>query len=375
MPEPLRLSAATVGGYLEQRGLASPGTVRGSRRLAGGVSNEVVGVETDRASLVVKQALPRLRVEDEWLADVDRIEAEADALRLVGAITPGLVPDVVDLDAASHVLTITMAPRGWVSWKDSLLLGSVDPAVAHTLGTALGQWHAHTAAKANELGRFDNPVAFEQLRIDPYHRTTARRLPGIGAHIDVLVEKMAARRIALVHGDFSPKNVLVGPEGCWVLDWEVAHLGDPAFDVAFMLNHLALKAVRSPELEREYWGGAAAFLAAYDKSAGLGMAGGEAHIVAHLGALLLARVLGKSPVEYLDRGAKAAVIEIGTGLLRHRPTTVHAAWGSVAALRSRVSRPARIAQDSQANVRAVPAATGHSGSTDTATVVTTEGER
>ena len=50
----------------------------------------------------------------------------------------------------------------------------------------------------------------------------------------------------LVLGDYAPKNLLAYPDGVFVIDLEVAHLGAPAFDVAFLLTHLVLKQLVLP---------------------------------------------------------------------------------------------------------------------------------
>lgn len=143
------------------------------------------------------------------------------------------------------------------------------------------------------------------MRLDPYHRTVAARHPDCAPAVLAVVDAMLTTRRALVHGDYSPKNVLAGSGGCWVIDFEVAHYGDPAFDVAFLTCHLLLKAVRRPVALPAYQACAAAFLAAY---------GGDVDL-AHLGCLLLARVDGTSPAGYLDTGQEAVVRRFGRALL------------------------------------------------------------
>lgn len=299
--------------------------------LGGGVSNDTFAVVGPGTGLVVKRALPRLRVADEWLATVERIVTEADALRLAGRITPGLVPDVVDVDPATSTLVIVKAPSSWRTWKDDLLAGDVDAMVATRLGGALARWHQSTTSAPDVAERFDQPAAFEQLRVDPYHRTVARRLPEVAGAVGRVVEAMADRRVCLVHGDFSPKNVLAGDGEVWVIDWEVAHLGDPAFDVAFLLNHLVLKSIARPQRAGAYRAAADAFVAAYRAgTGGLSSAGGEAHVVAHLGCLLLARAVGKSPAEYLDAAERERVVGLGRDVLLGGASTLAEAWSLAA---------------------------------------------
>ena len=112
--------------------------------------------------------------------------------------------------------------------------------------------------------------------------------------------RTAATRKVMIHGDVSPKNILVGPRGSVFLDAECACIGDPSFDLAFCLNHLLLKCLWVP-------GSCAALLASFDGMADAYLAGVdwespvalESRAAALLPGLLLARVDGKSPVEYL----------------------------------------------------------------------------
>jgi hypothetical protein len=88
------------------------------------------------------------------------------------------------------------------------------------------------------------------------------------------------------------------------LDAETASYGDPAFDAGFCLNHLLLKCVWHPEFAPAYLQSFGALKAAY-----LGGADWEdrseldRRTARILSALLLARIDGKSPVEYIKRDA------------------------------------------------------------------------
>ena len=318
------LSAQTVGAHLIRRGLVAPGTPVAATELEWGVSNVVLAVEAGDLRAVVKQALPRLRVAEEWLAKRERTLTEAEALRLAGRLVPGSVPAVLDVDEEACALVVAHAPDAWQNWKAQLLAGDVDPAVAARLGATLAVWHRETEGDESVARRFSDSEAFEQLRVDPYHRTVMRRWPRLERAIGAYVEEMLDTRLCLVHGDFSPKNVLVGPDGCWVLDFEVAHVGDPVFDLAFMLNHLMLKAIHRPEGLEGYRACASAFLAAYRRDAE------PAYLLGHAGCLMVARVDGKSPAEYLTEDERLLARTIGSRLVLDPPATVEDAWGLVA---------------------------------------------
>jgi tRNA A-37 threonylcarbamoyl transferase component Bud32 len=278
---------------------------------------------------VLKQALPRLRVAEEWLAKRERAINEAEALRLLGGITPDHLPELIDLDRERCALVTSAAPAGWTSWKERLLGGHADPQIARSLGEILARWHATTLLDGRVRALFPDTVLFDQLRVDPYYRATAAHRLDLAGHIEGYVERMQHNRLCLVHGDFSPKNVLVG-DGIWVIDFEVAHVGDPVFDVAFMLNHLLLKRVHLPgsrgaeESVRAFWAG-------YEGAVPEALLPDRQYLHGQLGCLMVARVEGKSPVEYLSDRERVAVAELGSLLLRDPPDSIDAVLGLVAA--------------------------------------------
>ena len=170
----------------------------------------VLDVTQGAQRIVVKQALGRLRVADEWLAPTSRAVTEADALRLGAELTPGAVPRVLDSDPDNSVLVIERAPQDWRDWKQALLEGDADTDVAAWLGFVCATWHSGTLDDRAVEAAFAHREAFESLRIDPYYRTVAVRHPELRPAITAAIGRLEAGRCCLVHGDFSPKNVLVG---------------------------------------------------------------------------------------------------------------------------------------------------------------------
>jgi len=237
-------------------------------------------------------------------------------------MTPDEVPQVLHVDSVLQAIVIAKAPDAWTDWKTQMLAGVVRPAIAQRVGHLLALWHTGTVdSKVLADPMFADPRSFESLRVDPYYRTVARAHPEHADGINEVMQRMASTRICLVHGDFSPKNILVaGDKGdqVWVIDFEVAHLGDPTFDVAFLISHLFLKSLHLPHLARELDDCAAAFLASY-RSAGGGF--DPPYLLQQVGALLLARVFGKSPVEYLSSEQQARAAGIGARLLKGTTTT------------------------------------------------------
>ena len=323
------ISAETVGEYLAERGLVEPGIRVEAVELGGGVSNVVLAVRAAGHSFVVKQALPRLRVADEWLARRERAITEGEAIALGGRLTPGAVPELLDLDREACALVIAHAPGGWRSWKELLLEGEADAATAARVGEVLATWHHGTCDDADVERAFGDPAAFDELRVDPYYRTLMRRRPPLADAIARYVDRMLSTRRCLVHGDYSPKNVLVGDGGLWIVDFEVAHFGDPAFDVAFMLNHLFLKAIHRPSRHEGYARCARAFWTAYRERTPDALAPDLAYVLGQVGCLMLARVDGKSPAEYLTEEERHVARRLGEVLLLDPPNSLRDAAAAV----------------------------------------------
>ena len=263
------LSAANVVSYLRERNLLPEGATAHVRELAGGISNSVLRVDWHADAVVVKQSLPRLRVDEVWEFDRRRTLAECDCMRVLGEKLPaGRVPEVLDIDQHRLAFTMTCAPAGGIVWKDALLRGEVDLTVAARAGALLATVHRTTASDPSLAARFDDLMPLMQGRVEPYHRTAERAHPDLVAAIDADIERLTTRRRALVLGDYSPKNLIVYPEHVLALDFEVAHWGDPAFDTAFMLAHLVAKAVHASVDGDRYLTAAREFWAAYHEQAG-----------------------------------------------------------------------------------------------------------
>ena len=308
------LDAHSVVAYLAGRSIVPVGSELAVEELAGGVSSPVLAVRGEGIALVVKQALPRLRVAEEWNAPARRTDTEAAALRLAGRLLPGRVPVVVDSDGDEHVVVMQHAPAGWRNWQSEILAGRVHSAAGTWAGETLARLHAATAGDAEVAAEFDDHEAFELLRLDPYHEAVMRRIPRLAVAIEPLVEELRSARICLVHGDYAPKNILLGRDGAWVIDAEVAHVGHPVFDLALFLAFPLLIALQRPELAGPCGELADSFTCAYARRAGNLMPRARS-LAAHTGAMLLARTDGKSPATFLDPPAVRRARELGELLL------------------------------------------------------------
>jgi hypothetical protein len=333
------LDAARVREVLLRLGLCAPDEPLACEPLAGGVSSDIVRVDLPGRSVCVKRALGRLKVAADWRVPVERSAHEAEWLRVAGAIVPHAVPSCLGYDPVLGALAMPwLAPDRHPVWKGLLRDGQCEPAFAAAVADAFAAIHSATASDAAIAARFDTGALFHALRLEPYLIATAARHPALAPRLHALAESTAATRLALVHGDASPKNILAGPAGPMLLDAECAWYGDPAFDAAFCLNHLLLKCLWIPPaagaLLECFEAFAAAWLAGarWEPTAGL-----AARVAALLPALLLARVDGKSPVEYLaDERDRGFVRRVAAPLLLAPPATPSAiahAWRTALAAR------------------------------------------
>jgi aminoglycoside phosphotransferase (APT) family kinase protein len=286
---------------LSRMGLLSGGEPAEFVELSGGVSARIVSVTTSSQTVCVKQALPKLKVKADWAAPLSRNAAEVSWLRMVAKISPDSVPGVLGEDRPSSTFAMTyLDPLTYPVWKDQLLDGVVDQSVPVQLAQLLLRIHNETAGNPDMEQAFATDASFRALRLEPYFGATAAIHHDLAGMLAELSRSTLAQRKAVVHGDVSPKNVLIGPKGPLLLDAECAWYGDPAFDLAFCLNHLLLKCVIRPDAADAFLQSFNALVETY--LAGIGWESVrhfEARAAALLPALLLSRIDGKSPVEYI----------------------------------------------------------------------------
>jgi aminoglycoside phosphotransferase (APT) family kinase protein len=273
--------------------------------LSGGVSCEIYLVKDGAERFVAKRALAKLRVKADWFADVSRNRHEWEYIRYVARFLPDSVPVLRHCSATDNYFTMEYLDGRFLNWKQLLLGGQVNAVHARHAGNVLAQIHRHSAGDTAAMRLFDTTPVFFQLRIEPFLLTTGAKHPALRPLFEIEAARLAAVRECLVHGDFSPKNILINGDRLVVLDCEVAWFGDPAFDLAFLMNHLCLKALRHAPREigvrpmlDEFWSAYQAVRPSPEI---------ESRVGRLLLMLALARVDGKSPVEYLDAGRQQYV--------------------------------------------------------------------
>jgi tRNA A-37 threonylcarbamoyl transferase component Bud32 len=295
--------------------------------LTGGVSSDIVRVTlSDGRRLCAKRALPKLKVASDWQAPLERNHFEAAWLGRAGAIVPGVAPAVIAEDSTNGIVLLDYLPsEDFLLWKTELLGGRADPATPARVGDALGRIHAATLGDAAVAAEFATDTLFDALRLDPYLRTLAARQPALAAPILACLEETRTTKLALVHGDVSPKNILVSRRDGHpvLLDAECAWYGDPVFDAAFCLNHLLLKAVHVRSLSAVLPDQALTLFSAWIDHLPLGLRkDAERRTATLLPCLMLARVDGKSPVEYLDAAEQQRVRDIAIPIVASPPATI-----------------------------------------------------
>jgi 5-methylthioribose kinase len=337
--------------YLRQAGRLGAGERVTIAPLAGGVSNQVLYVarpERPGEDFVLKQARPQLRTPDPWFASVERVWREVDVLRICQEVLEreptglanasgsnasktdtslagelrAVTPRILFEDRPQYIFAMSAAPRDHRVWKQDLLAGRVDPAIARACGRLLGQLHASTWLNLDTAQRIGDRKLFDELRIDPYYRALVRAYPDAQKDLQPLIEQVSSPGRSLVHADFSPKNLLVFADGLMMVDFETGHFGDPAFDLGFFLSHLVLKAFEAAPGHEPYLDLTTQFWAAYRDRVQPSVPDDEycqlvKRAVQNFAGCAWARLDGTSKIDYLtDPRRREGARGLARGLLR-----------------------------------------------------------
>ncbi len=315
--------------YLRSRGILDPAEQPAIRNLEGGVSNRVVLVRPEfSAPFVLKQALEKLRVQVDWFCTPARIDREALALRYFSELAPpGAIPALIFQDAGFYLLAMAEVPEPHENWKQMLLAGRLITDHVEQFGALLGSIHRQSAERKHELLElFADRAVFEALRLEPYYGYTATQVPEAAGFLDQLIADTLACQMSLVHGDYSPKNILIHQNKLVLLDYEVAHFGDPAFDIGFSMAHFLGKANHLQAQRRDfaqaavrYWQSYLPCVAEQPWAADL-----EPRAVRHTLGCCLARVAGRSPLEYLTPSERTVQTITILELINQQPSSIEA---------------------------------------------------
>ena len=299
--------------YLIKAGIADKADEPFVENLSGGVSSWVWKIVLKNNRWVIKQALEKLKVEEDWFADVERIHREHEVMEALNDFVPkGAIPKVLHVDYINHIYMMSCAEEEAQTWKDILMKEAFSVSVAENAGYLLREIHHHSnSIDAGDKAKFQDQKYFIQLRVDPFHRFLMQKYPELSFAIQKLINEVTLQKTCLVHGDFSPKNMLVEKDDNIVLiDFEVAHWGNPVFDLAYCMGHLMLKGWHLKK-HKEILKLIEMFLAAYCSEVN--------NLIPHLGLMLLARMDGKSPVNYItDENMKNAIRKVAINWIQDK---------------------------------------------------------
>lgn len=334
------ITAENAVAYLKEKHYLNSDEAASAEALAWGVSNIVIRIRRDAGDdFVLKQSREQLRTQAQWFSQLDRIWRELEVMQELQNLLPeGVVPRVLFEDRENYLFAMEAVDEHHQVWKAVLLDGKIDLKIARVLGDYLSVVHRKTFLNVQYQADWGDWQVFDQLRIDPFYRFIVKAHPEIKAWVDDLIEEMSAHRICLVLADFSPKNILITDQGIHLVDFETAHYGDPAFDLGFFLSHLLLKAIYFQQegtaciqLAECFWDQYVNHgfpLPADDNSDIRKMEEQELgrRTIRHLAACLLARVDGKSTVDYLtDPLMQDQVRSFALSLILDPPPTIQKA--------------------------------------------------
>lgn len=286
--------------YLQHKQLITDSRATIIQKLGGGVSCNAIMVRSPEKAFVVKQALAKLRVKEDWFSDVTRVTTEKDGLAFYNKVVPDSTPGLLFYDEKNYLYGMEAAPQEAKMWKDMLLAGNIDFAVAHKVAQALAHVHNASFREQAVKEKFASQKFFIELRIEPYLKAIAKKHAALEKIIYSETDRLLANKLVLVHGDYSPKNILVADAKIFILDFEVAHIGDPSFDLGFLTNHFLLKAIKNKAWLPSYLNLAQYTMDTYLSEIDfMDKAELEYNAVKTLALLLLSRVDGKSPAEYI----------------------------------------------------------------------------
>jgi aminoglycoside phosphotransferase (APT) family kinase protein len=309
---------------LTELGLAGRGEIHAIEPLTGGVASDIAKVVLGNEVYCIKFARAKLKVAEDWQAPIHRSRAEYAWLKVADSVDPGVAPRLFGCSDNLHGFAMEyIEGDGVFLWKAALLAGQKPEGEAGRVADLLGRIHARSSRPEFDRSPFDNRDDFEALRLEPYLRFTATRHPEIGERLTDCADLLYQSGAVLVHGDVSPKNIIFRGGSSVLLDAECATMGDASFDVAFCMNHLILKAAHLPHMRTAYLSASREFWDVYqghvtwEDSAALGE-----RVSRLIPMLMLARVDGKSPVEYLAPAVADTVRKIALVLIEGPRETV-----------------------------------------------------
>ena len=303
LPLPIYEAACTFG-------LLIPKIKFESIKITEGVSSDIWYVKTETGfEFCIKRALKKLTVKEDWYAPISRSNFEASYFKACHNVNPRSFPKILGHDKKNYILAMEwFKPKKYILWKKQLLDVAFDIKDGVSISDILNKKHSYFNNKFNFKKEFENDKTFYDIRIEPYIIFTSKSYPEHKNYFIDAAKSLVSNKKTLIHGDFSPKNILIGPDFPVILDAETACWGDPIFDLAFCNNHIILKSILNSTNKKKYMLLSKEFIENYinkinweDKNSFID------RFFKLVPLLILARLDGKSPIEYFqDKHVKKA---------------------------------------------------------------------
>ena len=287
-------------------GLLSKSQKYNFKKITDGVSSDIWHVKTSNNEYCIKRALAKLTVKEDWFAPIERNNFEANYFTNCKSIIPKSFPTLLGHDKKNFILALEWFDNNkFVVWKKKLLEKSISLKDGKRIGRLLGIVHKYYYKKKKFKKIFLNDKTFYAIRIEPYLVFTSKFYPELLSYYKSTIAFLTKNQNTVIHGDFSPKNILIGKNYPIILDAETACWGNPIFDLAFLNNHIILKSILNKDIFKSYLNLSKSFLETYLSHFPIINTKNYLKKFIILQALLiLARVDGKSPVEYFNNKNK-----------------------------------------------------------------------
>ena len=289
-----------------------------SIKIVDGVSSDIWYVKTDQnIEFCIKRALAKLTVKEDWYAPISRSNFEAMYFKHCYKMAPSNFPKLLGHDNKKFILAMEWySPDYFLVWKKKMLNKKIEKKDIINVSDLLVKKHKKFFNSKNVEKQFDNDATFYSIRIEPYILFTSKKYPDYKNRFDSVAESLVKNKKTLIHGDFSPKNILIKDNNPIILDAETACWGDPVFDLAFCNNHLLLKCLLPDGLGKKLLDLSFKFVKNYiDNISWEDKNSFTKRLLDITPLLLLARVDGKSPIEYFKIKQQELTRQLGKHLL------------------------------------------------------------
>ncbi len=233
-------------------------------------------------TVLIKQALPHLRVNVQYQLTLERLRFEASYYELCNRFVPGLIPRLYAYDEDMYLILMENLDHHVVLRK-GLIEGNRYPRLAEDLGHFMAtmlyvnsDWHIDPLKKKREVEKWINPelcqitelVVFTRPYLDhernKWNHLLDPQVAAVRSDKELQTEVMElkygfmTKAQALLHGDLHSGSIMVNENDTRVIDPEFAYYGPIGFDVGallgnYILNYAAQSVrIADPEARADY---------------------------------------------------------------------------------------------------------------------------